>query len=209
MWRRFGGRGWGRGNEFDLAKISQHLPILAPHDFFLYFPALALALAWRPEISLKERPDWSHPTILSATACAPSSLTEHSQTTATFQPSLRKASTFSLSRFIVSPNLDFQNFVLDAGVVQNTQRSCLCQKQPRTSTMAEYLGSTMSGRPGSPGTWRRYRSPLRCSARRKSSSGLVSLPRIPAIILERVILSTTSIIRWRPQMICSKMASAI
>jgi hypothetical protein len=42
----------------------------------------------------------------------------------------------------------------------------------------------MSGRPGSPATCRRYLSPRRCSARLRPSSGLVSFPWIPAIILD-------------------------
>ena len=128
-------------------------------------------------------------------ASAPSSLTEHSQTIATFHPSFRRASRFRVSRLTVSPNFSFQNRMLDAGVVQNVQCSCRCQKQPCTWIAARCLGSKISGRPGSPVTWSRYRSPRRCSARRSSSSGLVSFPWIPAIILERVILSTTSIIR--------------
>jgi hypothetical protein len=49
---------------------------------------------------------------------------------ATLQPSFRKASRFRLSRSTVSPNFDFQNRMLDAGVVQKAQCSCLCQKQP-------------------------------------------------------------------------------
>jgi hypothetical protein len=49
---------------------------------------LALAL----EISLNELRDWSHFASLVAIASAPTSLTEHSQTIATLQPSFRKAS---------------------------------------------------------------------------------------------------------------------
>lgn len=168
-------------------------------DQVIFFDACrASALAWRLEISLNELPDRSHVAILSAMASAPSSLTEHSQTIATLQPSFRKASIFRLSRLTVSPNFARQKGLLEAGLVQNAQCWCLCQKQPWTSTIALCFGKTMSGRPGMPATCRRYRSPRLCSARLRASSGLVSFPRIPAIILERVALSTTSIIRSFP-----------
>jgi hypothetical protein len=166
--------------------------------FFFFDIRRDAALTLRLEISLNELPDCSHAAILPATASAPSSLIEHSQTMATFQPNSRSASRFRLSRFTVSANFDFQNRMLDEGLVQNAQCSCRCQKQPCTSIIALCLGSTMSGRPGSLATCRRYRSPRRCSSRLRPSSGLVSFPRIPAIILERVILSTTSIIRSFP-----------
>ena len=102
----------------------------------------ASALALRLENSRNERPDRSQAAIFPATVSAPSSLTEHSQTTATLQPSFRRASRFRLSRFTVSPNFVFQKFMLDAGLVQNAQCWCRCQKQPCTSITARCLGNT-------------------------------------------------------------------
>src|SRR5690625_3921902 len=59
---------------------------------------------------------------------------------------------------------------------------------------APYLGKTRSGRPTTFAACSRYRNPRACRARRRASSGFVSLPLIPAIIRERVALSTMSAI---------------
>ena len=104
------------------------------------------------QISTNERLDLSQLANLWPMTSAPLSLTEHSQTIATRQPSLRSASNLSASRLTVSLNFDFQNFLLEPGVVQNTQFSCLCQKHPWTWIAARYFGKTTSGRPGSPDT---------------------------------------------------------
>src|SRR6056297_2102279 len=60
-------------------------------------------------------------------------------------------------------------------------------------TTARRFGSTRSGVPGRLRTFRRYRKPRACRARRTTISGRVSLPRMPAIIRDRVDLSTMSV----------------
>lgn len=74
--------------------------------------------------------------------------------------------------------------------------SCPCQKQPLIKTTALYLGSFRSGFPGS---WcffflggRRKRKPLIWRADLITSSGFVSLPRMPDIIRLRVLELTIS-----------------
>lgn len=128
----------------------------------------------------------------SITRAVPCNRKAHSQTTAILHPNASSSEMFRRSRLTFSSNLVDQNVSLELGWVHHRQSRCLCQKQPWTSTTALYFGNTRSGFPGRSGTCVRYRNPAACSAVRIVFSGLVFLPRMPAIICERFTLSTTS-----------------
>lgn len=134
----------------------------------------------------------SHTFRLDAVASAVNALIEHSHTIATLHPSARSAASVSRSLQTFDSNFAAQKPSFVAGEVVYRHPGWRCQKQPWTCTTAPNLGKTMSGRPGSSLSWRRNRSPRRCSALRRATSGLVFRPRIPDIIRDRVALSTTS-----------------
>src|SRR5581483_9576826 len=63
---------------------------------------------------------------------------------------------------------------------------CPCQKEPSTNTASFQRVNAMSMRPPGPRQWQRQpRTRARQSPRRSSNSGLVSLPRIDAMIRRR------------------------
>lgn len=150
------------------------------------------------DISRNSSPEMSHARTCRAISAASAFLIEHSHTIATRQPACRRAMIFRLSRSTVSPNFFFQNDAFEAGLVAYEQFSCLCQKHPWTWIAARCFGRTMSGLPGRSFACSLYRSPRRCSARRRASSGFVSVPLMPAIMRDRVILSTISTISSFP-----------
>jgi hypothetical protein len=117
----------------------------------------------------------------------------HSHTTPTRHPAARSSSRFRASRAAFLPSLSCQKSALFAGLVVKRHPACLCQKHPWTKTAARYFGKTISGLPGMSRTCSLNRKPIACSRFRKAFSGRVFAPRMPAIIRERVSLSTTSI----------------
>lgn len=132
---------------------------------------------------------------LSCSKAAPafSRFNAHSHTIASLHPSAIKARWFSSSLWTLRANFSAQKSSRVEGVVANLQPGCRCQKQPFTSIAARHLGRTMSGLPGNRPSCRRKRNPDAWRARRTSSSGLVFCPLMPAIIRDRVVLSTMSV----------------
>lgn len=118
-------------------------------------------------------------------------LRAHSQITRTRHPSLSNAATFRLSRSVFFVSLSRQNVSRVLGHLNRVQ-SWRCQKQPCTNITVRYFGSTRSGFPGMPLVCRRYLKPLEWRDFRTINSGLVLVPRMPDIILDRVWRSTTS-----------------
>ena len=116
----------------------------------------------------------------------------HSQTTATRQPASSRSARFRRSRSTFTSNLACQNSSRVAGVVAKRHPACLCQKQPCTKHTASNRRNTRSGVPGSFRLCKRYLRPRACRARRRTSSGLVFLLPIPAIMRDRVAWSTMS-----------------
>lgn len=116
----------------------------------------------------------------------------HSQITSTRQPIERSDSATRRSRSMLDENLLCQNVGRVAGVVANRQPAWRCQKQPCTNTKVFRAGKTMSGRPGSLRSCTRNRRPAACMYRLTACSGRVSRGPIPAIIRDRVVVSTTS-----------------
>ena len=118
----------------------------------------------------------------------------HSQTIATRQPASRRSRRLRWSRSVFASNFALQNLSRVAGVVVYGQPACRCQKQPCTKHTAPNRRNTRSGVPGSLRSCKRYRSPRAWMARRRATSGRVSLLPIPAIMRERVARSTMSAI---------------
>ena len=118
----------------------------------------------------------------------------HSQTIATRQPVSSKSRRVRRSLSVFASNFARQNFSRVVGIVLYRQPACRCQKQPWTKQTALNLRNTRSGVPGSRRSYRRYRSPRAWMARRRVSSGCVSLLPIPAIMRDRVARSTVSAI---------------
>ena len=118
----------------------------------------------------------------------------HSQTIATRQPALSKSRRLRRSLSVFASNFARQNSSRVVGIVVYRQPACRCQKQPWTKQTASNRRNTRSGVPGSRRSCRRYRSPRAWMARRRVSSGRVSLLPIPAIMRDRVARSTVSAI---------------
>lgn len=137
-----------------------------------------------------------------------SSRIPHSQMTMTRQPASVRSRQLRRSRAILPSNFSCQNSRLVEGVVQYLQPTCRCQKHPCTKITVLNLGNTRSGFPGSRASWSRYLNPALCRALLITSSGLVSFPRIDAMIRERVLVSTMSPIiarkRDEPALTCSR-----
>lgn len=115
----------------------------------------------------------------------------HSQTVRTRQPSFVSCCFTLLSRSLLPSSFCFQNCWLLPGHLKYLQ-SWQCQKQPCTKTTVWRDGNMRSGLPGRPPPPSRYRKPRECKVFRRKTSGLVSLPLMPAIIRLRVAVSTTS-----------------
>lgn len=120
-------------------------------------------------------------------------LRPHSQITMTRQPSAANAAMFRFSRSTLVANFCNQKSRRVDGVTVSLQSSWRCQKQPCTKTQSRCLGKTMSGLPGNRLSFNIYRRPALCRTRRTIISGLVSFPRMPAIHLDLVSLSTMSV----------------
>ena len=135
----------------------------------------------------------SHPSSISAVPTA-SLRNAHSQTIATRQPASSRLRRLCRSRSTLESNFACQNSGRVAGVVAYGQSVWRCQKQPWTRHTARNRRNTRSGVPGSLRSCRRYLRPRAWRARRRTSSGRVFLLPIPAIIRERVVLSTMSVI---------------
>ena len=121
----------------------------------------------------------------------------HSHMVMTRHPDEISATTSWESRFLFLIIFWYQKAVLDFGITKSLQPSWPCQKQPFTKIAVLYLGSTISGLPGSSFTWSRYRNPRFHKAWRTSSSGFVLIDRICDIQLCRcwdVILSAMGLI---------------
>lgn len=157
--------------------------------------------------SMYRRPEFSQPPTVVAMVSIFAERIAHSQTTATRQPSARRSSTALPSRATVAANFSLQNSWFEDGTAASLQSLCRCQKHPCTKTAASKRGSKMSGRPGKSRACRRYRNPSLCSRFRRSNSGLVSRPRMPDIILERVALSTMSTIQYSGVLIFNHLIS--
>ena len=127
-----------------------------------------------------------------ATSIAASLRSAHSHTRATRQPEASSSARFLRSRRTLPSNLSSQKRVRVAGITAYLHPACLCQKQPLTKQTALNRRNTKSGLPGRCRLCRPYRIPRRCSAWRNANSGLVSCPLTRAMILERVVSSTTS-----------------
>jgi len=109
----------------------------------------------------------------------------HSQMTATRQPDETNASIALASLLLFFSILARQNSVLVDGSLKNLQ-SCPCQKHPWINMTAWNFENTISGLPGMPDTWSRYRNPAAWSARLTKSSGLVFFERIARMFFERM-----------------------
>lgn len=109
----------------------------------------------------------------------------HSQTTMTFQPNPLRSLVFLTSRATFLANFSSQNAVLLFGVEAILQPSCRCQKQPWTRITVLNLGRTISGFPGRRRSFTRNLRPRACNARRRASSGDVSLERMRDIRSDR------------------------
>lgn len=123
---------------------------------------------------------------------SPLFLNPHSHISNTRQPDSSNCFLTSASRSLLEESLADQNSGLVRGVVAYRQPVCLCQKQPWTKMQSLYFGRTISGLPGRFVTCNLYRNPWENRTSRTISSGRVFFPLIPAIILERVVESTTS-----------------
>ena len=72
----------------------------------------------------------------------------HSHTVMTFHPMSSSSFFVRLSLSLLPYNLFCQYSTLDLGILAYLHPSWRCQKQPWTSTIVLYFGSTMSGCPG-------------------------------------------------------------
>ncbi len=125
----------------------------------------------------------------------------HSQMVATRQPkAFRHCSAFA-SRFLFPLIFFLQNEARVLGRRKFAQ-SWPCQKHPFTKITALYLGSTMSGFPGSSFTCSRKRKPSAWMALLIIRSGRVFLPFMDAIIRLRVAVSTVSANSLHPCLLC-------
>ncbi len=109
--------------------------------------------------------------------CASTSV---SQNRSTFHPAASSARSFSRSRSALRRTLATQYAELWPwlSIARRRSRSRPCQKSPSQKTTRRSRGNTISGRPGSPGTWMRYRKPRRQSSRRRASSQRVFFLRL-------------------------------
>ena len=136
----------------------------------------------------------SHLSSLGTNSMVPRLRNAHSQTIATRQPVASSSWRLRQSRSTLESNFACQNSGRVAGEVAYGQPACRCQKQPWTKHTARNRGNTKSGMPESLRSCRRYLRPRAWRARRSTSSGRVFLLPIPAIMRERVALSTMSVI---------------
>ena len=85
-------------------------------------------------------------------------------------------------------------FFIAGRPIPKRPQSCICQKQPFTKTTVLYLGSTISGHPGSFRTFFLYRRPWENRYLRTISSGLVFVLRICDMFLLRTSFECVSAI---------------
>lgn len=136
----------------------------------------------------------SHWMIVARTASRPSRvfpLRAHSQTFSCRHPNWWSDSCTASSRVILLAIFVRQNSGLVEGSL-NRWQSWPCQKHPFTKMTVLYFRSTISGLPGKPAAWSRYRNPRANSPLRIRSSGLVFRLLMPDIIRLRVCWSTIS-----------------
>lgn len=120
----------------------------------------------------------------------------HSHTVITSHPVILSAVSFSLSRSTFLVSFAFQNLWFDFGF-RPILHPCACQKHPWTKSTFLRDGNTMSGVPGRSFLCTLNRYPNLCSVRRTTSSGVVSLRPIEAIIRLRVCGSSFRTIFFR------------
>ena len=120
----------------------------------------------------------------------------HSHRQCTDHPRRRSLLSFVLSRLRLRSNFGVQYSTL-LFRSRPSRQEWPCQKQPFTSMMVRYFGSTMSGQPGRFRTCKRKRYPRLWSALRTSSSGFVLTERMRDIRAERagVVTSFSAVMR--------------
>lgn len=111
----------------------------------------------------------------------------HSHIVITFHPMLDNSLQLFLSRSTFLRIFGFQYSWLEEGHT-NLGQSCLCQKHPFTKMTVLYLGSTISGQPGSFFTFLRYRNPFEKRYLRTISSGFEFVLRMRDIFMLRTSL---------------------
>ena len=117
----------------------------------------------------------------------------HSQTVMTFQPKAFKSSVFLWSRSTFRSIFGLQYSWFELGHT-NLGQLCLCQKHPLTKMAVRYLGSTISGHPGSFFTFFRYLNPCEKRYFLTISSGFEFVLRIWDIFILRTSLEWLSAI---------------